>query len=336
MSSGSPIFYNADAVRQHLSWPLVNEAVESALKAVVKSQDQQDSKGPAPSFVVQPKRSFTTMGEKRGVLLTMPAFVGNYTTSLEGCGKEQPRSTLACKLVTAFGGNPQRNPPLPSVQAHVLLFNQDTGELSAIMDGTDLTTWRTVSASLVATKYLYFRRFGDGSEKDREINVAIVGCGVQGQLHASAFCENFRVKHLNLYNRSEAKARQLADDLQRELPLDSRSRTHISVCQSVKEACQDSDVICVATFANEPIILAEYLKSGSVHINAVGAGESHFAEVSPDLYRQAEVYVDCYANAEAELVGFPTSITAEVGAIILNGNYPEQKAVTVFQSMGEF
>ncbi|XP_017056238.1 ketimine reductase mu-crystallin [Drosophila ficusphila] len=332
MSSDSPVYYNADAVRRVLTWPLVNEAVESALVAIVKPQDEEES-----SFAIQPKRSFTPCGSNSGkILLTMPAFVGNYSLgsgSKSPEGKPTPCSTLACKLVTSFSKNPQRDPPLPSIHAHVLLFDNQTGQLSAIMEGTDLTTWRTVSASLVATKHLYFRRFGSQAESEREINVAIVGCGVQGQLHAAAFCANFRVKQLNLFNRTATKAQELAEKLRQEL--DGRSETLITVCQSAKEACQVADVICIATYSKEPLIHFDYLKSQQgVHINAVGAGEVHFSEVAPDIYHQAKVYVDCYSNAEAELVGLPAPITAELGAIVLNRNYPAKADITIFQSMG--
>lgn len=46
--------------------------------------------------------------------------------------------------------------------------------------------------------------------------------------------------------------------------------------------------------------------------------------------------MDCYANAEAELVGLPAPITAEVGQIILDGNYPKELEISIFQSMGAF
>ncbi|EDV46434.1 ketimine reductase mu-crystallin [Drosophila erecta] len=332
MSSTAPAYYNADAVRQVLTWPLVNRAVESALVAIVK----QNPDTAATSFAIQPKRSFVACGNEPGkILLTMPAYVGNYSLeSPRSPGEaEHTRSTIACKLVTSFTGNPLRDPPLPSIHAHVMLFDNQTGQLSAIMEGTDLTTWRTVSASLVATKYLYFRRFGSKTEHERTINVAILGCGVQGQLHAVAFCANFRVKKLNLYNRTLARAQGLADQLQREL--DTESGTQIKVCPSAHEACQDAHVICIATYSTEAVIKFADLKAKQgVHINAVGAGEVHFSELDPDIYHQSKVYVDCYANAEAELVGLPAPITAEVGQIILSGNYPKEVEITIFQSMG--
>jgi len=269
MSSSTPAYYNADAVRQVLTWPLVNKAVESALVAIVK----QNPETPSTSFAFQPKRTFIPCGKEPGkVLLTMPAYVGNYRLeSSRDPGKvEHTHSTLACKLVTSFSGNPRRDPPLPSIHAHVLLFDNQTGQLSAIMEGTDLTTWRTVSASLVATKYLYFRRFGAQAEKERNINVAIVGCGVQGQLHAAAFCANFRVRQLNLYNRTQAKALGLADQLRQKL--NTESGTQINVCPSPHEACQDADIICIATYSKEPLIqLADLKSKRAVHINGRSA-----------------------------------------------------------------
>lgn len=256
MSGHQPAYYGAEAVRRVLTWPLVNEAVESALKAVVKDQGSCESGSHSPSsFAIQPNRSFTNCGDPSRVLLTMPAFVGNYSLG----------STVACKLVTSFSGNPQMNPPLPSIHAHVLLFNNQTGQLSTIMEGTDLTTWRTAAASLLATKYLYFRRFGLQAEVDREINVAIVGCGVQGQIHAAGFCANFRVKQLTLYNRTESKARDLAERLRRELR--SVHRTEITVCLSPAEACRNADVVCIATYSGEALVHAKDLTRSSVHIN---------------------------------------------------------------------
>lgn len=67
----------------------------------------------------------------------------------------------------------------------------------------------------------------------------------------------------------------------------------------------------------------------------MGAGEIHFSEVAPSVYQKSRVYVDCYANAEAELVGLPAPITAEVGEVILSQDYPEEQDITIFQSMGE-
>ncbi|XP_030378212.1 ketimine reductase mu-crystallin [Scaptodrosophila lebanonensis] len=331
MENNTPVFYNAETVRRVLNWPLVNEAVEMALKAGA-------ALAPPPAggpYVNQPQRSFTVVGnEPHNLLLTMPAFVGDYALTLDGSAGDAMnvrRQTLACKLVTSFRSNEQRRPPLPAVMANILLFNSSTGQLECIMDGTDITNWRTAAASLVATKYLYFRRFGAHSEQSREITVSIVGCGAQGRFHATAMCANFRVKQLNLWNRTEAKAVQLAEQLRFQFG----DRIPISVCSSTRVACQNADVICIATYSREPLICIDDLsKERSIHINAVGAGEVHFGELANDIYAEAEVYVDSRASAAIELRDLPASIVAEVGEVILDGNYPDERALSVFQSLG--
>ncbi|SPP78125.1 ketimine reductase mu-crystallin [Drosophila guanche] len=328
----APVYYSAETVRSFLTWPLVIEAVESALRAVVAMSVQS----PNEPFVNQPGRSFTSSKEPGQVLLTMPAFVGNYKLTSAGSGGDAaniPHSTLACKLVTSFSSNPQRDPPLPSINANILLFSLETGELTTIMAGTDITTWRTVAASLVATKHLYFRRFGPRAEREREITVAIIGCGVQGQMHASAFCSQFKVKQLNLYNRTIAKAQRLSEQLQQTPGFGSQ--TKITVCNFPWEAVQGSDVICVATYSKVPLVYAADLRpDGCVHINAVGAGEIHYSEVADNVYGLAQIYVDSYANAQSELIGLAAPITAELGSVIKHGTLPAESAVTIFQSMG--
>ncbi|KAH8306211.1 hypothetical protein KR018_004180 [Drosophila ironensis] len=325
MSGDSPIYFSADSVRKFLTWSLVNEAVEASLKAVVNSEVTAP---PGASYCIQPKKTFTTTDNKSDLLITMPTFVGNYIPS-DKSGSNSGGSSLACKLVTCFNGNPKRSTPLPSVLAHVLLFSHQTGKLSAIVEGTDLTTWRTVAASVVATKYLYFRRFGVGSEKKRQITVAIVGCGVQGQLHTIGFCQNFQVKQLNLYNRTESKAKALAAKVEQDFG--SENQVKVRICLSAKEACQDADVICVATYSPDPLIHLDYLKTnGGVHINAVGAGDVLFTEVARNVYLRSKVYVDCCDNA----VGLPVSVTAELGAVIRDGNHPAESSYTMFQSLG--
>ncbi|XP_001354338.3 ketimine reductase mu-crystallin isoform X1 [Drosophila pseudoobscura] len=328
----APLYYSAETVRRLLNWPLVNEAVESALKAVVSSQNRP----PNAAYVNQPKRSITACKDPGQFLFTMPAFVGNFTLPSDcyvGDAANVTRSTLACKVVSSFSSNPQQEPPLPSINANILLFSIQTGELTAIMAGTDVTTWRTVAASIVATKYLYFRRFGPSAEHEREITVAIIGCGVQGKMHASAFCSMFKVKQLNLFNRSTARAFELAEQMKQELGC--AGQTKISVCSNPEQAVKSADVICIATYSKEPLIFASDLREeGSVHINAVGAGENHYSEVATNIYERAQVYVDCFANAESELIGLPAPITAELGSVINSGHYPEASDITIFQSMG--
>lgn len=110
----------------------------------------------------------------------MPGFIGNYRLSHTGHGdaeNDRVFNTLACKLVTSFSGNKDLIPPKPSIFGHIFVFSEDTGELRAIVQATEITAWRTAGASIVASDYLFLRR--STVEHNASKNVAIIGCGVQ-------------------------------------------------------------------------------------------------------------------------------------------------------------
>lgn len=309
-----PSYISSEEVKSVLSWPLVNNAVEAALKAVSSGNEFS-----------QPARSFTVVGDRKGVLLNMPAYVGDYNLS----PGEMNLSTLSCKLVTSFSGNSQLASPMPSILANILLFDNATGQLKTIVDGTEITSWRTASASVIASKYLYFQRLSSR----QPIKLAVFGCGVQGRYHSLAFCYSFEVEELRLWNRSEGKARQLAAELEGLKPYFLNKTVKIIVCEDEASCAEDADIIVTATYASQPIVDLSIVKK-DVHINAVGAGEIHHGELSQDLYDVAKVYVDHIAGAKVELKNLKAEIVGEVGEVIQKKTYPTG-GITVFQSMGE-
>lgn len=103
----------------------------------------------------------------------MPGFIGNY--KLASINQTKRFNTLGCKLVTAFPNNSQLQPPKPNILANIFLMNELTGELKAIIQGSEITAWRTAAASIVATKFLYSSR----PSSPKIDSLAILGCGVQ-------------------------------------------------------------------------------------------------------------------------------------------------------------
>lgn len=109
---GNSILYIPEAtVRRLLDWQLTYKAVEVALKAV--------SEGRA----VQMPRSFTRLQEANGVLLSMPGYLN-----------DDSYGTLACKLVTSFPNNAHLSEALPTINAHISLFDENTGVLKAVSE----------------------------------------------------------------------------------------------------------------------------------------------------------------------------------------------------------
>lgn len=109
----------------------------------------------------------------------MPGFISNYKLS----GHPREFHSLACKLVTSFPGNRYLNPPKLNILGNIFLFNEETGELKAIIEANEITAWQTAAASLVGTKYLYSKR-----PPSPTINtVGILGCGVEVEANQKYF-----------------------------------------------------------------------------------------------------------------------------------------------------
>lgn len=111
-SHGNSVLYlSEETVHGLLDWPLIFDAVEVALEAV--------STGRA----IQTPRSFTRVQDGKGLLLSMPAYVNH-----------DRFGALACKLVTSFPGNERLSRPLPTINAHISLFDESTGVLKAVSE----------------------------------------------------------------------------------------------------------------------------------------------------------------------------------------------------------
>lgn len=188
--------------------------------------------------------------------MTMPGYIGNYSPNISQI-ESTPNltNTLACKLVTSFPNNVRLESPLPSVVATIVLFDTTTGAPKAILGATEITTWRTVAASLVATKHLWFGRNLNAEEPQ----LAIVGAGVQGRMHAIGMVKTFKFSSVRIWNRTRSKANAVANEL---LALN----VNVRVVDSIEECVEEADIIVTATYSSEPLVRVNKLKKG-VHIN---------------------------------------------------------------------
>lgn len=62
------------------------------------------------------------------------------------------QKTIAVKAFTYFPGNPKKSPELESLYSKILIFNRETGEPQALVDGTSVTYWRTAAISALASQ----------------------------------------------------------------------------------------------------------------------------------------------------------------------------------------
>jgi len=202
----------------------------------------------------------------------------------------------------------------------ILLFDEATGRILAIMDGEVITAMRTAAASVVATRLL----------APRTQVLSVLGCGTQGRSHIDAFLQLFPIEKINLWNWRIDGAQRLAQQLR------ETTSIAIEVHDSVEECVVDADVIITATSSTVPVLDDVPMKPW-VHINSVGAPRPKWQELTPALVNTSLLYVDSYVSAGSEsgdVILSAAQVYAEIGQV-LNGTKAAQKdRRTIFKSLG--
>jgi ornithine cyclodeaminase/alanine dehydrogenase-like protein (mu-crystallin family) len=202
-----------------------------------------------------------------GLLGAMPAYL--------------PSAGLGAKLVSLF---PKNAPPIPTHQAAIVLFDGDTGMVTAVMDGTYITAMRTAAAAALATRLL--------AREDAKV-LAILGTGVQGQSAREMF----------------PRAREFA-----EIRLAGRGE--------FEDAARGADVVHVATHSADPVVVADWLADG-VHVSSVGYNTPG-SELDPEIVARADLICvesrdSSFApppGGAAELVGLDPASVVELGELV--------------------
>ena len=237
----------------------------------------------------------------RGALLLMPAW---------------DEATLGVKIVTYFPDN--RATGLPSVMGQYLLLSGRTGEAIALIDGTELTLWRTAAVAAAAALLL---------APARPANILVLGTGALAPSLVEAYRVLYPAARLALWGRNREAAAALAERLDAE------------VAPDLEAAAGRADIICCATAARAPLLLGAWLKD-EVHVCLLGGFSPDMREADDEVVRAAAIYADApAAMAEAgDLVAPIASGVVDPARIILLPEVPGRPRrpapKTVFKSIG--
>jgi thiomorpholine-carboxylate dehydrogenase len=245
--------------------------------------------------VVQPVRTMLPVEEHEGFLGIMPAYTG---------------TALGTKLVAFYPGNVG----VPTHHATILLFEPETGEPLATMDGRLITEVRTAAVSAVATRHL--------ARPDASV-LAIIGSGVQARSHLEALRLVREFGEIRVWSPRSAEAFAKEHD--------------VDAAGSAEEAVRGADVVVTATTSSTPVLSGEWLSLG-VHINAVGAPRPDWRELDDGVLDRARLYVDSREAARMESgdVLAAGEVFAEVGEVAA-GTRPgrrDPEEITLFKSLG--
>jgi ornithine cyclodeaminase/alanine dehydrogenase-like protein (mu-crystallin family) len=266
-----------------------------------------------------PLRMVMRMPDASGFLGVMPGYIAPDGT---------PDGVLGMKAVSVFPGNAKRG--IDTHQGAVLLFEADTGRLSALMDGATITAIRTAAVSGVATDEL--------ARKDAA-ELAVLGAGVQARTHLEAMAAVRRLRRVRVWSRNAERARSLVDEQR------SRYQFSLEASPTAEAAVRGADIIATVTASAEPILQRAWLNEGA-HVNAVGSSIPTTREIDTATMAAARVFVDRRESAlnEAGDVLIPMRegaitadhIAAELGEVII-GRKEGRRApseLTLFKSLG--
>lgn len=231
------------------------------------------------------------------------------------------RAVMGAKLVTVVPENATRG--LHTHLAAISLFDTDTGELLAVMDGRYITEVRTAAASAVSVKYLARR---DASA------LAILGSGVQARSHLQALQLVRNFSDIRAWSPTPERLHAFA-------------QPPVRAAASAAEAVEGADVIVLATSSVVPAIDHRWVKPGA-HIIAIGACRPSQRELDPELITRAHLVVDSKAAAlkeSGDVMGgiregryTEAHVRAEIGEIAA-GRHPGRTSteeVTLYKSLG--
>ena len=177
------------------------------------------------------------------------------------------------KIASGFYGNTQLG--LPTSNGMMLLFNQETGLLEAILlDEGYLTDTRTAVAGAIAAKYLA------PQPVDR---IGMVGTGIQARLQLRHLAEVTRCRDVLVWGRGEPQLEAYRAEMNA-LGFDVQTTHDTAVLQ---DSC---NLIVTTTPASAPLLHAANLRPGT-HITAVGSDVPHKQELDSHILARADLVV---------------------------------------------
>jgi len=266
--------------------------------------------------VYQPLRTIIRPPEARGLLGLMPAY------------RAGERGAFGLKAICVFPENPAKGKD--AHQGAVMLFSQETGELLALMNASEITAIRTAAVSAVATRLL--------AREDAE-QLALIGAGVQARTHLAALAAVRSIKRARVACRNSEHAEQFAREMQPQFSFP------IQAVRTNEEAVRGADLIVTATSSLEPVIDKNWVSPGA-HVNAIGTHSPNSREIDSATMAAARIFVDRrdsalnesgdYLLAAKEGIVRPESIVAEIGELLTGAKPGRTSAteITLFKSLG--
>jgi ornithine cyclodeaminase len=186
-----------------------------------------------------------------------------------------PGRYMLSKLITSFPGNLSGG-KLPAVQAVCVIFGGADGRPLAIIDGTEITYWRTAADSALGAKFL---------APPAPETLLVAGAGSMSAWLVRAH-RNVRpsLSRVLIWNRTAGRAEDVAGELRQE-------GIAATAARDLDAATREADVITTCTRSHSPLIKGANLKPG-IHLDLVGGYTPETREADDEAARRALIFTD--------------------------------------------
>jgi ornithine cyclodeaminase/alanine dehydrogenase-like protein (mu-crystallin family) len=189
---------------------------------------------------------------------------------------------MVSKLITSFPANLTAG-KLPAVQAVCVLFDGSNGQPLAVIDGTEITYWRTAADSALGAKLL--------ARVDSQ-TLLVVGAGEMSRWLVRAHCAiRPALRRILIWNRTSERATNVAALLAAE-------GFAAEATVDLEAAIRAADIVSTCTRSHTPLVRGADLKAG-VHLDLVGGYTPATREADDEAARRALIFVDRRESALA-------------------------------------
>lgn len=215
---------------------------------------------------------------------------------------------------------------VPRHHSTILLLDQTTGRIGAVVEGGAVNAYRTAAADAVAADAL--------ARQDSRV-LTVFGTGHQAGYEVQAVCRVRAIDTVLVVGRSAERTAAFISGL--------AGRGIAAARVDAETGCRRADVVICATTATSPLFDARWIRPGT-HVVSMGSDTAGAQELPPELLRAADLFCDLpeqslrigeFQHVAAEVSAGEISVTA-IGSV-LTGRAPgrrDHEQITVFDSSG--
>ncbi len=237
-------------------------------------------------------------------------------------GHLETQGMTAVKTLNSRKANPAKGKPL--IYASISLYDGETGETLALIEGGSVTASRTAAASAVAAKHL---------SRENSSKLALIGTGRQGRTHLEALLLVRPLRQITVFDIHRESAEAFKEEGEEKYGI------AIEIADSVQDAAEGADIIQLCTTTVEPVLFGKWIDAGC-HINSIASSAPSVREVDDEIVLRSKCVSDSIPEAlrgAGEFIKLDEKhLYGEIGEIAggekSGRSSPEE--ITFFKSMG--